>query len=299
MEFHGKTFSHGRRLFELLEEQQEPFLLEVYLLENGYSRNLLKSDQAKAKCWPVKTCRKLFGFSSGVIKTRRGGKLLSCVLSKLVHWKLIIKALNLESRVLGVRSRSVLSCFTAMGIEARAIRFRRLLNSCEEILDGTKHWKSMENSKKHSPVSVFELHSNEACSAHYHSMEEEKLSTSSLNSDISEEPQYFNWFSKLHQDENGRKEPKERIWGSHYSLSNGRKCMEMQVFSLEKHRKEVARIAKLIDVDLSGTRREWSHFKDGGRKIGLEIERLIFEEIREELVVEMFGSHCLLKSDSF
>lgn len=309
MESH-KAFSNGKRLFELLEEQQEPFLLEVYLLENGYSSNLLKS-QATVKCLPTETCRKFLAFSSHGIKSRRGGKLLSSVLRKFEHWKLKRKALNLESRVPGSGSKCVLSCFTAMGIVARASRFSRLLHSCEEKLDGERHWKTMEDSKQLSPVSVLELHSDEAYFSYNHFMEEEQPSTSTLNSDMSEEPHYFTWFSKLHQNEIGRKdllpskqtllqcrkERKERIWGSHDSLINGKaeKSMGMQVFSLEKNRKEVARIAKLIDVDLSGTRREWIHLKDEARKIGLEIERLIFEEIKVALVVEMFGSHCVLE----
>ncbi|XP_020597722.1 uncharacterized protein LOC110037418 [Phalaenopsis equestris] len=183
-------------------------------------------------------------------------------------------------------------------------RFRRLLHSCEEIMDAKVVWKSREDNKQLSPVSVFEFHSAEFLSPHNHSTEEENRSTSTMNSDMSEEAHYFTCFSNLNQTENGarkdkqpllkcRKELKERIFASHYGLSQSKseKSREMQIFSVEKHRKEVARIAKLIDMDLSGTRREWSHFKDEAKKTGLEIERLIFEEIREETVVEMFGSH--------
>lgn len=128
--------------------------------------------------------------------------------------------------------------------------------------------------------------------------------TSSLKSDITEEPQYFTWFSNFSNIENGRKdllpskqpllqcrkEIKERIWDS-LGQCNAEKSKEMQAFSLEKHKREIARIAKLIDVDISGTRTAWSHFKDEARKIGLEIERIIFDEIREEAVVEMLGSY--------
>lgn len=39
---------HGRRLFELLEEPQEPFLLDTHLLEKGRSPKLLPSTYSKA-----------------------------------------------------------------------------------------------------------------------------------------------------------------------------------------------------------------------------------------------------------
>lgn len=39
---------HGRRLFELLEEPQEPFLLDAYLPEKGHSPKLLPFTYSKA-----------------------------------------------------------------------------------------------------------------------------------------------------------------------------------------------------------------------------------------------------------
>lgn len=48
----------GRSLAELLEEQQEPFLLEVYLMENGCSRRMITS-QSKPFCWLLNLCKRL------------------------------------------------------------------------------------------------------------------------------------------------------------------------------------------------------------------------------------------------
>lgn len=48
----------GRSLAKLLEEQQEPFLLEVYLMENGCSGRMIAS-QSKPFCWPLNLCKRL------------------------------------------------------------------------------------------------------------------------------------------------------------------------------------------------------------------------------------------------
>ncbi|KAK8919053.1 hypothetical protein KSP39_PZI021273 [Platanthera zijinensis] len=291
MEPHCKPFSHGgRRLFELLEEPQEPFLLEVYLLEKngGHSCNLLKSQQHSIKCWPTETCRRLLGYSSQGFKRRRGGRELACVLPKNWNFKLR-KALNLENRA-----------------QARSGRFGRLLHSCEEVLDSRRRWKTMPDSKQLSPVSVFELHSDEGCSAHNHSMEEENTSsTSPVNPETADEESCYNQHKN---DRNGKlrsnhllqqcgKEFEERIFGRRESLGHHRVAklaMEVQVVSFG-----AASIAEWIDVDRIGTTAEWSRFTAEAMEIGLVIEGFIFDEIREEVVVEMLGSHCFVQRYSF
>lgn len=70
----------GRRLAELLQEQQEPFLLDVYLLENGYSGRSVCTE-ATATCWPAGTaCRRLqrLGCSCHGFQSRREG-ILGCL----------------------------------------------------------------------------------------------------------------------------------------------------------------------------------------------------------------------------
>ena len=129
-----------RRLFELLEEQQEPFLLH----ENGCCKRSFKSEGM----W----CCNLN--NHGFRRRVRAG-ILRCFVVKLVYFKVIKKVLNWE--------RSKLSgCFSEMGSDANAAGFHRL-SSCsatgEEI-----GWKEIE----HSPVSVLELHSDEGSSDHNH-----------------------------------------------------------------------------------------------------------------------------------
>ncbi|KAG0500686.1 hypothetical protein HPP92_000758 [Vanilla planifolia] len=79
------AFSHGRRLFELLEEKQEPFLPEVM-----------------------------------DFKKRRGDGLLGCLLPSFIR-----RALNWESKALGNGRRCVLSCCHGFGRDARYGGYRR------------------------------------------------------------------------------------------------------------------------------------------------------------------------------
>jgi hypothetical protein len=76
----------ARRLCELLEEQQEPFFLDIYLLENGYSTRFL--DEAPSMCWPGNDKRMLYKFTSSQFKRkRREGFLKISLLSKLPQLK--------------------------------------------------------------------------------------------------------------------------------------------------------------------------------------------------------------------
>ena len=139
-----------RRLFELLEEQQEPFLLH----ENGCSKRSFKSE-GTFRCWRLNS----HGFGRRRARARAG--ILRCFVAKLVYLKVIKKALTWE--------RSKLSgCVSEMGSDASAAGFHRLA-SCS-VLPGEAElsvefgWKVVE----HSPVSVLELHSDGGSSDHNH-----------------------------------------------------------------------------------------------------------------------------------
>ncbi|KAL4181727.1 hypothetical protein AMTRI_Chr12g238840 [Amborella trichopoda] len=84
-----KPAPHVRRLKELLEEKQEPFLLDVYLLENGHSKKSLEF-KGDSSCWTADDCKNLQSFSRcNTVKMRRRekpnySKLLKSVILKLV-----------------------------------------------------------------------------------------------------------------------------------------------------------------------------------------------------------------------
>lgn len=88
----------GRRLSELLEEQQEPFFLDLHLLEKGCSSRLLDGYET-ALCWPAPandaaavlkrlTSKKNTNSSSrGAKKQQPAGGFLKLLLSKILHGK--------------------------------------------------------------------------------------------------------------------------------------------------------------------------------------------------------------------
>lgn len=127
------TMACRRQLFELLEEKQEPFLLDVYLLENGCSS------------------RRLQRMSSQGFK-RRGTAVgfLRSIMTKLVHGKPFCKALKWDTTSKPIESRrlsSVFSCFS--GLSSREFGGDHQC-SCIE----------MEDSNQLSPVSVLQFPNN-------------------------------------------------------------------------------------------------------------------------------------------
>lgn len=172
-----KTVQYGRRLFELLEEQQEPFLLDVYLSENGFLTGALKA-QGRANCCPVNLCTRILKLCShGWLKRRSSSSSSSFrhVLGKLLHHKVLKKVLSWHGaakHVLGV-----CGCFPEMGGSCKSslVEFQRLSKSGggaddDGESDGEVSWGAMEveESKQLSPVSVLELHSDEASPIHSH-----------------------------------------------------------------------------------------------------------------------------------
>lgn len=135
---------YGKRLSELLMEQQEPFLLDEYLKQNGYSRRAPKCHQISGLCCPLSVCKKLLkkrssrGSTGGSCSTA-----LRSMLNKIMYQKVIRKLMNW-------------GC-------GKKMEFRRLDNSFErDSIGEDDDWRKMEvSSRQLSPVSVFELHSDE------------------------------------------------------------------------------------------------------------------------------------------
>lgn len=163
--------ARARRLFELLEEQQEPFLLDAYLIENGYSDRIPKS-QATSMCWPGSAFQRLQRLSSHGLKRRC--EFLRCMLTKVLHAKAVKKALDWDSKDPDNGRSSFFDCFTEMDGENHDVEpggsfsFPRGRGSGRE-LDGESRWKCMEvveDLEQHSPVSVLELRSYEGSPVH-------------------------------------------------------------------------------------------------------------------------------------
>ncbi|CAL9772256.1 unnamed protein product [Musa acuminata subsp. burmannicoides] len=300
-----KPMHHGMRLFELLEEQQEPFLLDVYLLEHGYSDRAVKTDAAAFMCWPAGACRRLRRLSTHGFKRKRAGFLTS-LLNKVVCSR---KAWRWDAAATGNGRWRLFGSFFQMKGKDDAADFRRL--SCSGGTDGAEpdreeQWRAFCSSNQLSPVSVLELHSDE--------VGDEEPSISCFNS--SKETKEAPWMGFEEQLHSNRHDPRQANYSEchffepHYflvdcrkeaqgKLSTSRGCsspeiIQEEISSWEDQRGGSGNISRLIDFDFSKSREEWSHFQHEIGEVGIEMEHIIFDEIREETVLDVLHCHCAL-----
>ncbi|ONK76040.1 uncharacterized protein A4U43_C03F23230 [Asparagus officinalis] len=261
----------GRQLFELLEEKQEPFLLNVYLMENGCSSKRLERISSQ-------------GFTN---KGRRGaaGSFLRSILTKLLQGKQSIKALNCDSKSIESGRMSVFSCFS--GISPRELGGDHQCR-CVEMED---------SSKQLSPVSVLQYPN--------HRFKEENQSTSSSFDSPREMPE-ISAFPHHTKSNKGQvheqqlildcvREAEERIrdYGlGCFSTEVRAKAIREKVLSWEKLQGDMSSLGKLLGSDISELRSEWSQYRADAAEIGIGVEAFIFEEILDETVLEILGSRC-------
>ncbi|KAJ8470104.1 hypothetical protein OPV22_024447 [Ensete ventricosum] len=313
-----KPMPHGMRLFELLEEQQEPFLLDVYLLERGYSDRAMKTNAAAFLCWPAGACRRLTRLSTHGFKRKKRAGFLRCLLNKVVC---IRKAWRWDAAAAtGDGGWRLFGSFFEMKGKDDAADFRRL--SCSGGTDGAEpdreeQWRAFcsSNHLLLSPVSVLELHSDQ--------VGDEEPSISSFNSS-KETKEAAPWKGFEQQLHSNRHDPPRRrpdtecrhLFQPHYflvvdclrevegklSTSHGcssperrGKIVQEETWSWEDRRGGLGDdISQLIDFDFSKSRKEWNHFQQETGEVGIEIEHIIFEEIREETVLDVLRCHCTL-----
>ncbi|XP_064963043.1 uncharacterized protein LOC135636128 [Musa acuminata AAA Group] len=296
-----KPMHHGRRLFELLEEQQEPFLLDVYLLEHGYSDRATRANDAAAfMCWPGSACRRLRRFGTNGFKRKRGG-ILRLLLDKVVYNKVVRKAWSWDGAVVGSGRWSIFGTLFEMKGKSNVVEFHRLSCSGGTEVDREDQCRAPSSSTQLSPVSVLELHSDE--------VEEEVSSISAHNWAAVEELLY----GRCHDPK--RANTKKHLYEPHHfvldclrevegRLSTPHECSgpekrgknrDEEVLSYDNHGAALANLSRLIDSDFSKSGREWNHHQHEMTEVGTQIEHLIFEEIREETLVGILDCHCTLQ----
>lgn len=240
-----------RRLFELLQEQQEPFLLEI----NGCSSS--KSRRRSRRCWRLRKPRT---------------RILRGIITKFVCWKATKRDLKQEWFKLFD------CCSGARCLHVNAACFHRLA-LCREF-----GWQEAG----HSPVSVLELHSDGSSSDHNHckytnqvlAMEEENPSTSRFSAP----PKPV------------RMRPRQLLF-DFLKEREEKSCDPGDIFYWNKQRGDGATMSRLLELDLREARGEWiTQFNGEKREIGVEIGGIIFEEMREQCVFDMLGSHYTFKT---
>lgn len=134
---------HGRRLCELLEEQQEPFLLDAYFLQHGYSDRA--ADAATCVCWLGSGCTRLKGFSDyGFKRRKKKTEVIRHLLAKIACNRVIRRAWR----------RNAAAIEWLMKAKNHGVEFHRLSSSAATD-------EAEMNKEERSPVSVLALHSHE------------------------------------------------------------------------------------------------------------------------------------------
>ncbi|CAL9044171.1 uncharacterized protein LOC135673376 isoform X1 [Musa acuminata AAA Group] len=287
----------GRRLSELLEEQQEPFLMDVYLVEKGYSERLFTS-QATSLCWPITACKRLKSLQGHGFRRRRSCRPSKCMLTKLLNGKAIRKALSWNKK------KKIKKAFrlSDTGSKEKAMSGGRAVGD----LDGALRRRCMQvdDSKQLSSVSVLELHSQGGSQVHT-SDKEEDASTSNLDSprkdlDIFRELLELAYTSAWDQLTKSKKQldqhceqDDERVVDSHECFA--RETAESEVHetdnSWQTQKEVVSSLTQLTCSDISNARREWYEFQPQVREIGTQVEQAIFEDNIEDVILEMMCLH--------
>lgn len=85
------------------------------------------------------------------------------------------------------------------------------------------------------------------------------------------------------------REVEEKICASYESLTPEmtKKIISEEILSWEMQRGDLTKISKPIFSDASNSMREWNRFRSQMGDIVIEIEAAIFEEVREEIVLNL------------
>ncbi|KAF0909969.1 hypothetical protein E2562_001222 [Oryza meyeriana var. granulata] len=307
-----------RRLSELLQEQQEPFLIEAAKIRRLRRGRGGSGGGRGGACCPVAACRRLLRLCNHGFKKRRSGgggvggsgvNGLRSALSKV----LCSKAMR---RVLRWDSLGVVGCFPGGGggVDRDFRRLRRSTGDSGECdlramefchndddVDDERaaRWKADmdvdDSSRQLSPVSVLELHSDDEDSPVHCRWEDEKPSTSG-SSPPSED--FIGATSPCFTyNVHGKICPMEVEEDEEETVRAG-KSIEEQISSWEKIAEDISNIPRMVEMDFSQSIQQWSELKLEAMEIGTRIETLIFDEIRRETVCDMLASHCTLATTS-
>ncbi|WOL04358.1 hypothetical protein Cni_G13079 [Canna indica] len=81
---------------------------------------------------------------------------------------------------------------------------------------------------------------------------------------------------------------KRHFFEPHHFVLNCHECSVREILlPCKGQTAALADITKLIDSDLSKSRKEWSQFEHEITEAGVEIEHIIFEEIRDKTLLEI------------
>ncbi|KAJ1686373.1 hypothetical protein LUZ63_017763 [Rhynchospora breviuscula] len=270
-----------RRLHELLQEPQEPFFVDAYLIERGYSTKLLEAQEGLSLCWPHNVSKNQVRPRRDDLTRKRGG-FGRGFLTKIVYWQFVKKNMKCEKEALKDRISP---------------NHERILKSHCFVEESESETKNL------SPVSVLEMHRCEVSPAHSNDKEEKPQKILSL---IDSPKKAFNILEELlrlaydpsmnyisESTQNVSKEQKASDIDQDWDLNSDESTTDEEGSSFSLDKETFGEIQEIVISELAESMTNWGNFKfDMNKEIGTEIEGAIFEEIIDDLVLDILKSNC-------
>ncbi|KAL5206202.1 hypothetical protein ABZP36_034411 [Zizania latifolia] len=241
---------YGRRLSELLQEQQEPFLLRASV---------------------AKACRRrLLGFCHHCAVTKR-------------------RALGGIFCGSAVRRALLAGCFSCGARESfRRLRRAGDIGDCK--VDMVEFDDDAECARQLSPMSVLELHSDEESSAMPGDCEEDNPPSTSGKSSPPQDQNFIGAASPCFTLYEYGKICKTETGEDKAATKSGMSMEEQMISSWERIAGDISRIPMVVQLDLSGSVQQWRRLREEEiSQVGASIEAMIFEEMRGEAVRDMLA----------
>ncbi|KAK1268282.1 hypothetical protein QJS04_geneDACA022079 [Acorus gramineus] len=293
------NISPARRLFDLLQDQQEPFLLDIYLLEHGLF-NRLQNLETSSRCWPYNPPTKTFqrSLSHGLKKRRQGilmcTRILRSIFTKLRHGK-TKRDVNLPENAVFEHSHCVYE-------EERKIQFSesdRLssLNSSATISSFSDSTDTDE-SPSAQPSQISKDGEPQKDKKQFSSASEGFMVSESMLEYLVQSLGFCSYEKPMWV----LKQTKQLLMDcvreavENQQERQGRCCHEEiiceEVLSWAKHGGNATNVSQLVGLDVASFTKERKQLHDQIDEVGVEIGDAICEEIKDEVVSDMIKFFC-------
>ena len=303
----------GRRLSELLEEKQEPFFLDLHLLEKGYSGRLLDGYET-ARCWPAagagneaasvlkrlssKKNKAVAAAASTRSKKKQqqppnGSGLLRMLLSKILHGK----AANRQQP-------AALQCSDSFK-HLEAVKLRK---NSDEVAgqEGTDYscssdYEYDDDDKQLSPVSVLEHPFESRCSNVVQGSPKNSMAiVREILLEAAYTPALLNQLLAKSEDlikDTADLDYDYEVDESYYQRTSPKNIdNDDQTAAVgnttgaaywEAHRAELARVSELVSTEVPKSRLDAADIQPERRDVGADVEAAVLEALLLELVMDL------------
>ncbi|XP_040385586.1 nucleolin-like isoform X1 [Oryza brachyantha] len=277
----SSSSSGGRRLSEILEEQQEPFSLDLFLLDKGCSPALL--DAAGAACWPRSRAAAAV---ASALRPRRSapGGLLRVIVSRILRAK----------KVGGKRPRAAAIDWSGPKNAARppSPSSRRVGGAVEADMEEEEEEEEDddESSKQLSPVSVLEQSPFEPASPAYSKKAIvifRELLAAAYTPALPDHPTSHSSSTSTSSTPPNSPAPAPSTRTSPTASSAAASHWE------ETLEAELARVHGLIATEMAAGGWSVLSFSDARRHVGAEVAAAVLEALTEEAAAELLAATML------